>query len=60
MKKDNLVEIDVVNVLRGGVVQPGEWEMGSWRYQVRTSRMVAVIAFRSESMLVVVTAWRLT
>jgi hypothetical protein len=60
MAKDKLVEIDIVNVLRGGAVSPGEWANGSWRYQVRTSRMVAVVAFRSESMLVVVTAWRLT
>ena len=59
MAKDGLVEIDVVNVLRGGVVEPGEWENGSWRYRVRTSRMVAVVAFRSETALVVVTAWRL-
>ncbi|MEY4515560.1 MAG: hypothetical protein RLZZ450_7682 [Pseudomonadota bacterium] len=59
MAKDKLVEIDVVNVLRGGVVEPGEWENGSWRYRVRTARMVAVIAFRSESALTVVTAWRL-
>ncbi len=59
MHKDNLGEIDVVNVLRGGVVEPGEWEHGSWRYRVRTARMVAVVAFRSESALSVVTAWRL-
>ena len=60
MKKDKLVEIDVVNVLRAGVVQPGEWENGSWRYQVRTARIVVVVAFRSETVARVVTAWRLT
>ncbi len=59
MAKDGLAEIDVVNVLRGGVVEPGEWENGSWRYRVRTSRIAVVAAFRSETMLVVVTAWRL-
>jgi hypothetical protein len=59
MGKDKLVEVDVVNVLRGGAVEPGEWENGSWRYRVRTARMVAVVAFRSESALSVVTAWRL-
>lgn len=59
MAKDKLVEIDAVNVLRGGVVEPGEWENGSWRYRVRTQRIVVVIAFRSESALVVVTAWRM-
>ncbi len=60
MAKDRLVEIDVVNVLRGGKVEPGEWENGSWRYRVRTSRMAVVVAFRSETVLVVVTAWRIT
>jgi hypothetical protein len=59
MADDHLTEIDVVNVLRGGVVEPAEWEQGSWRYRVRTARMVVVIAFRSETMLVAVTAWRL-
>lgn len=58
MAKDKLEEIDIVNVLRGGNVAQGEWENGSWRYQVRTLLMVAVIAFRSEEMLIVVTAWR--
>ncbi len=59
MAKDGLAEVDVVNVLRGGVVEPGEWENGSWRYRVWTSRIAVVLAFRSETMLVVVTAWRL-
>lgn len=47
MAKDHLTEIDVVNVLRGGAVEPGEWENGSWRYRVRTPRMFVVVAFRS-------------
>lgn len=59
MQKDQLVEIDVVNVLRGGAVEPAEWEHGSWRYRVRTARMAVVIAFRSEAVMVVVTAWRI-
>jgi hypothetical protein len=71
MKKDNLTDVDVVNILRGGVVQPAEWENGSWRYRVLTRRMAAVAAFEpdvdtlpvdeddvSEMELVVVTAWR--
>jgi hypothetical protein len=29
MNKDNLTDVDVANVLRGGVVQPPEWENGS-------------------------------
>jgi len=58
MRKDGLTELDVVNVLRGGVVEPGEWENGSWRYQLRTQRIVVVVAFDSETELSVVTAWR--
>jgi hypothetical protein len=58
MAKDNMTMLDVTNVLRGGVVDPGEYENGSWRYRVRTGRMCVVVAFRSEAELVVVTAWR--
>ena len=55
---DELTTLDVVNVLRGGVVRPGEFEHGSWRYRVETQRLAIVIAFRSALHLVVVTAWR--
>lgn len=58
MAADNLTTVDVVNVLRAGVVQPGEFENGSWRYRVSTQRITVVVAFRSETHLVVVTAWR--
>ena len=58
MKKDNLSELDIVNVLRGGWPGPGELERGSWRYRVSTSSITVVVAFRNESWLVVVTAWR--
>lgn len=58
MAKDGLSELDATNVLRGGAVDPAEFENGSWRYRVRTHRIAVVIAFRSESSLVVVTAWR--
>ena len=51
--------VDAINVLRGGIVEPGEFENGSWRYRVRTQRMYVVVAFRSETELRVVTAWRL-
>jgi len=55
---DDLSTVDAVNVLRGGVVQPAEFENGSWRYRVRTQRMVVVVVFRSASEIAVVTAWR--
>jgi hypothetical protein len=55
---DDLSTVDAINVLRGGVVQPAEFESDSWRYRVRTQRMVVVVVFRSASEIVVVTAWR--
>ena len=58
MEKDNLTIVDCVNVLRGGWAEPGEWESGTWRYRVRTARICVVIAFRSETKLSIVTAWR--
>jgi hypothetical protein len=58
LARDDLTTVDAVNALRGGVVSPGELERGTWRYRVRTARLVVVIAFRSETELVVVTGWR--
>ena len=58
MAADNITEGEVMGVLRGGVVEPGEQERGSWRYRVRRSRVYVVITFRTESWTVVVTAWR--
>ena len=59
MAKDDLTTVDCVNVLRAGVVRPGEPERGTWRYQVVTNRICVVVAFRSNEELVVVTAWRI-
>ena len=50
--------VDCINVLRGGSVREGEYENGSWRYQVHTPKMCVVIRFESDSILEVVTAWR--
>ena len=58
MAEDGLTTVDCVNVLRGGVVEPAELEPGSWRYRVATGTICVVIAFRSDTALVVVTAWR--
>lgn len=58
MGKDNLSAEQCIKVLRGGVVEPAEWEHGSWRYRVHTASVWVVVAFRSEIELVVVTAWR--
>ena len=54
---DDLAEIDIVNVLRGGFPGPAELENGSWRYCVKAQHIAVVIAFRSPTSLVV-TAWR--
>jgi hypothetical protein len=51
-------KVDVINVLRGGIVEPGEIERGTWRYRVCTQRLVAVVAFRDAAVVVLVTAWR--
>jgi hypothetical protein len=58
MADDDLTTVDVAYVLRAGAVDPGELEHGSWRYGVRTQRIEAIVAFRSETELVVVTAWK--
>jgi hypothetical protein len=59
MEKDNLTTVDCTNVLRGGWVEPPELRDGTWRYRVRTDHMCVVVAFRAETRIVVVTAWRI-
>jgi hypothetical protein len=39
MTKDDLTTVDCTNVLRGGVVEPPEWNSGTWRYRIRTARI---------------------
>ena len=34
--KDELTDVDIVNVLRGGIVDEAEFENGEWRHHVRT------------------------
>lgn len=58
MEARRIDETDCLNVLRGGWVAQGESEHGSWRYQVHTHRICVTVAFRSETSLVLVTAWR--
>ena len=66
MDEQDLIETDVVNVLRRGLMlQPAEFERGhvasraSWRYRFETERMFVVVAFRSDDEVVVVTVRRL-
>ena len=59
MAADDLTSLDCMNVLRAGAVkEPAELERGSWRYRIHTNRLCVVVAFRSETELVVVTTWR--
>jgi len=58
MGDDDLTTVDCTNVLRGGWLEYSEFDRGSWRYRMRTVRICVVIAFRSETRLIVVTAWR--
>jgi len=59
MVKDNLTTQDVVNVLRAGVVEPSEFEQGSWRHRVKTNAICVVVVLVSEREAVVVTNWRI-
>ena len=58
MRKDELTIVDCANVLRGGVVEPAEWESGGWRYRVHTARICVVVEFEDDVEAVIVTAWR--
>ncbi len=59
LAKDKLTTQDVVNVLRAGVVEPSEFERGSWRHRVKTNTICVVVVLVSEQEAVVVTAWRI-
>ncbi len=59
MAKDKLTTQDIVNVLRAGVVEPSEFDSGSWRHRVKTNAICVVVVLVSEQEAVVVTAWRI-
>jgi hypothetical protein len=59
MEKGKLTTQDVVNVLRTGVVEPSEFEHGSWRHRVKTNNICLVVVLVSELEAVVVTTWRI-
>jgi hypothetical protein len=58
MEDDGMTVQDVYQVLRGGVVEPGELVAQSWRYRVRQARRYVVVTFRRADWTVVVTVWR--
>jgi hypothetical protein len=51
-------KVDVINVIRGGIVDDVSLRDRTWRYRVRTARICVVVAFRGASALAVVTVWR--
>jgi hypothetical protein len=53
-----LTTADIENVLRAGRVEMSEYENREWRYRVRANRVGVVVAFESETELLVVTVWR--
>jgi hypothetical protein len=59
MRKDEMDEVDVFNVLRGGFVQEAEWENGGWRYRVQTNKFVVIVEFEEVDSALVITVWRL-
>jgi hypothetical protein len=58
MTQDNIAQAEAIAVIRGGVIEPAEFERGSWRYRIRAADTYVVVTFRSEIWSVVVTAWR--
>jgi hypothetical protein len=59
LAKDNRSTGDCLNAIRGGAYREAEWENGCWRYRIETGRVGVVFQFRSDSEILVVTAWRM-
>jgi hypothetical protein len=58
MAERKLQRLDVLNVLRAGVVREAEWENGEWRHHVETPRINVVVSFPEDLLLKVITCWR--
>ena len=58
MREREVSAVEIDHALRAGVVDPGEYANGSWRYRVRSHQICVVVAFDSAAELVVVTTWR--
>jgi hypothetical protein len=55
----DMTQSDVLNILRAGNCLDHAFEKGTYRYRFETPRgYCAVIAFRSATELVVITAWK--
>lgn len=61
LSNDQMTTVDAVNVLRcWRYMDPPEQDIktGEWKYRIHTDMMGVVVKFRSETQLVVITAWR--
>jgi hypothetical protein len=60
LENDRLVPLDAMRVLRGGAASHGEFENGSWRYQIRSGSIVVVVRFLDFAPVktLVITAWK--
>ena len=61
MPDEAITEDEVVGCLTRGICgQNITYERGTWRYPIETPGLVVVVAFDSEALAIVVTAWRRT
>lgn len=59
MKDRHLIAGDIMNVLRAGKIYGDpEFEQGTWRYRVETSKITVVFAFNTPDRIRIITAWR--
>ena len=58
MTRDGLEASDCLNALRAGAVEINSLVGDCWRYTVETNRIALIVALRSETEVVVITAWR--
>jgi hypothetical protein len=59
LAKDDRSTGDCLNAIRGGAYHEAEFENGSWRYRIETGKVGVIFQFRSETEILVVTAWRM-
>ena len=61
MAERSVTEVEIINVLRGGVVEPAEFERGAWRYRVRANRIYVVVELEEDAdgdFVLTITLWR--
>lgn len=58
MAERSVTVSDLMNVIRGGVYEPAEWENDAWRYRASTTNYVVVIEFDGDTIVILVSTWR--